>query len=112
MTIDDVIARVGAVCERLPEVERRDEAMGAVFHRKRRVVAYVIEYDDVEMVVVNADPDEVRALVAGGHPYFEPNSGANRLGIVIDADTDWDQLGELVEESFWEIAPKRLRPQP
>jgi len=109
MTIDDVIERVAAVCDRLPEVTRRDDPLSTVFERKRRIVAYVLEYDGVQMVVVNADPDEIHALVAGGHPYFKPGSGRNRLGVVIDDETDWDQLEELVEDSFRLIAPKRLQ---
>lgn len=30
------------------------------------------------------------------------------LGMVLDADTDWDEVGELLTESYCVQAPKRL----
>jgi len=54
-----------------------------------------------------AAPEEIAALVAAGHPYFATGQG-NRIGIVLDDATDWDEVDELVRESYRLLAPKKL----
>jgi len=34
--------------------------------------------------------------------------GRNAIGMVIDDDTVWDEVAELVNESFCVLAPKKL----
>lgn len=55
----------------------------------------------VTVITVRAEPDEIAALTASGHPFFRPRSGnaRGRLGVVIDTRTDWDEIRELVAES-------------
>ena len=34
--------------------------------------------------------------------------GRDAVGMVLDADTDWDEVGELMIESYCVLAPKKL----
>jgi hypothetical protein len=51
---------------------------------------------------------ELDALRAGGHPFFAPGWGSNTVGMVIDAGVDWDEVRELLTESYCTMAPKKL----
>ena len=41
-------------------------------------------------------------------PFFRPVWFPNIAGIVIDARTDWDELDELIRDSYRVLAPKKL----
>jgi hypothetical protein len=51
---------------------------------------------------------ELDALRAAGHPFFRPGWGTNVVGMVIDDDVDWDEVAELLTESYCILAPKKL----
>jgi hypothetical protein len=51
---------------------------------------------------------EVQGLVAGGHPFFKASWGENVVGMVFDGDVDWDEVAELLTDSYCVLAPKRL----
>ncbi|MGH9125430.1 MAG: hypothetical protein ACRDZ8_12000 [Acidimicrobiales bacterium] len=66
------------------------------------------------MVVLRPDPDEREDLMAIGHPFFSRGRWDVRLGriaIVIEATTDWDEIAELVTDSYRQTAPKKLAAQ-
>jgi hypothetical protein len=107
------LERVRAAVAALPEVEESSDRWAHRFKVRRRVVAYVFSIEDPRgnaptMVVCNADSDERAALLATGHPYFAPNAGHDRLGIVLDDGSDWAQIGELLVESYRLVAPRKL----
>ena len=108
-----IVERFSALCLALPETTVRADRWAHAFHVRKRVVAYLLAIEDEAgnvstLASLRADPDERRALVEGGHPYFAVGSSANGLGVVIDGDTDWDELDELVIESYRAVAPKKL----
>jgi len=107
------LQRVRAAVAALPEVEESSDRWAHRFTVHRRVVAYVFSVEDPRgtaptMLVCNAESDERAALLATGHPYFAPNAGHDRLGIVLDGASDWDQIGELLVDSYRRVAPRRL----
>ena len=55
-------------------------------------------------------PGEQEALLAEGAPFFFPKYVGVRgwIGFAINSKTDWKLVAELVEDSYREIAPKRL----
>jgi len=55
--------------------------------------------------------DEIDGLVTSGHPFFKPGWGADVVGMVIDDHIDWDEVAELLTESYRVLAPKRLAAQ-
>ena len=55
-----------------------------------------------------AEPDEVIALQHLGPPYFRSGWGRNVVGMLLDDDTDWDELAELLTDSYCVQAPREL----
>ncbi len=62
----------------------------------------------VPRLVLRADPDDREALLSTGHPYLTPRAGRPRLGVLLADDTDWEEIRELVTESYRVLAPKKL----
>jgi len=62
----------------------------------------------VPLLVLRADPDDREALLSIGHPFFAPRAGRDRIGVVLTDDTDWEEIRELVTESYRVLAPKKL----
>ncbi|WP_202619075.1 MmcQ/YjbR family DNA-binding protein [Ornithinimicrobium cavernae] len=44
-------------------------------------------------------------------PYFKAGWGQNVVGIVLDDDTDWEDLGEMLTDSYCLQAPATLAAQ-
>jgi hypothetical protein len=109
-------ARTQAIVDRFPDVERTDNPLGCYFLVRRKIFGQVMtvldaESEPVTMVVGRPDPAEREALVAIGHPYLSRGAWDDRTGriaMVIDASTDWDEVAELLTESYRITAPKKL----
>lgn len=109
------LGKMEAIVARLPEVERSDNPPGCYFLVRRKIfaqVATVLDRDQpITMVVMRPEPGEREALLAMGHPYFSRGSWDDRLGrvaVLVDERTNWDELAELVTDSFRLTAPKKL----
>ena len=48
------------------------------------------------------------ALSTLGHPFFRPRWRPGIIGMVLDAGVDWDEVAELVTESYCLLAPQKL----
>jgi len=112
---EDVLRRARSICLALPEaMELQTSAWpGSEFRVGRRAFVRVFAVTDpdgreISMLVCRADPDEREALLATGHPFFPARSGVDRVGVVLEATTDWTELAELVTESYRLLAPKKL----
>jgi hypothetical protein len=62
----------------------------------------------VPLLVLRADPFEREALLSAGHPYFVPRVGRGRIGVLLAEDTDWEEIRELVTDSYRVLAPNKL----
>jgi hypothetical protein len=108
--------RAQAIVDRFPDVERTDNPLGCYFLVRRKIFAQVATVLDprsepVTMVVARPDPSEREALLAIGHPYFSRGPFDDRVGrvaILIDSNTDWDEVAELFTESYRISAHKKL----
>ena len=60
------------------------------------------------LLVLRADPDERDALLSIGRPFFASRAGHDRIGVWLNDDTDWDEVRELLIESYRRLAPKKL----
>ena len=47
-------------------------------------------------------------LIHAPHPFFYAGWGRDVIGMVLDDGTDWDEVTELMTESFCVMAPKKL----
>ena len=43
-----------------------------------------------------------------GHPFFASRAGRDRIVVALTDDTDWEEIRELVTESYRFLAPKKL----
>lgn len=64
--------------------------------------------DQLFRITFRADPDEVMAFEHLGAPYFRAAWGRNVVGLLLDAATDWQELAELLTDSYCIQAPAAL----
>jgi hypothetical protein len=64
--------------------------------------------EPVPVLVLRADPDERDALLSIGHPFFASRASRDGIGVRLTDDTDWEEIRELVTESYRRLAPKKL----
>ena len=62
----------------------------------------------VPLLVLRADPAEREALLSIGHPFFASRAGRDRIVVVLSDDADWEEIRELVTQSYRILAPKKL----
>jgi predicted DNA-binding protein (MmcQ/YjbR family) len=109
----DVMQRLRDRCLALPEVTEEQAWTGRRWVVRKKNFSHVFALHDKDGAVVTImafrSPDEERSvLVASGHPFFFLGWGRNAVGMVLDDDTDWDEVRELVTESYCLLAPQKL----
>jgi hypothetical protein len=117
---EDIVERIRTLCLALPEVTVRvDESLTRTrstaqsFDIRRRSFCLLVAREGpagmpVPLLVLRADPDERDALLSMGHPFFTSRAGRDRIIVVPTGDTDWEEIRELVTESYRILAPKKL----
>jgi hypothetical protein len=118
----EVLQRLRERCLAMPDACEAPAWTGRRFVVRKRNFAHVFSICDqdgdvVTIMAFRSSDEERGALVASGHPFFFLGWGRNAVGMVIDDETDWDEIRELVTESYCVLAPKKLvalvdRPQP
>ena len=108
-----VDARLRDLCTVLPDVYEERAWVGTRWMIRKRTFAHVlgIEVADTDPLVVlsfRSAGEELEMLRHAGHPFFILGWGRDAVGMVLDADTDWDEVGELMIESYCVLAPKKL----
>ena len=66
---------------------------------------------DATVLTFRCPPDELDALTHAGPPFFKPVWFADIVGLVLDDETDWAEVAELVTESYRLLAPRTLAEQ-
>jgi hypothetical protein len=112
---DDARARLAEICLALPEVAERVEGRHASFLVRRKKFAYYLDdhHGDGRLAACcRAVPGENTVLAAADPvrffipPYIGPRGW---VGLYLDVDpVDWDEVVELVVDSYLLVAPKRL----
>ena len=117
---EDIVERIRSLCLALPEVTVRvDESLTRArstaqsYDIRRRSFCLLVAREDstgkaVSLLVLRSDPDEREALLSSGHPFFASRAGSDRIVVVLTGETDWDEIRELVTESYRILAPKKL----
>lgn len=107
-----LVARLRSVCLRLPESVEKQAWAGTQWRIRDRMYAHVLTIDFVDgpvtVMTFRSSGPELDALRGAGHPFFRPAWGANLVGLVLDADVNWDEVTELVIESYCVLAPRKL----
>lgn len=110
---DEIEAGLRELCRGLPDAYEEQAWVGTRWMVRNKTFAHVLGVrvdDEPPMVVLSfrSAGEELEVLRHAGHPFFVLGWGRDALGMVLDDDTDWQEVGELVTESFCVMAPKKL----
>ena len=110
---DDVEDRLREICLQLPDAYQEKAWAGTRWMVRSRTFAHVLGVHtdgDAQQVVLSfrAAGAELEVLRHASHPFFVLGWGRDAMGMVLDGHTDWDEVRELLTESFCVLAPKKL----
>ncbi len=120
---DQVVARLRPICLALPDAYEEKAWAGTRWMVRKKTFAHVLAVDHESPPVLRKAADEVgpstvltfrsqgeelEMLMHAGHPFFYAGWGRDVIGVVLDDDTDWDEVAELVTESYCVMAPQKL----
>ena len=106
---EEWVLRIGAILTALPECEEENAWVGTRWRVGAATVAHVFGGEDqLFRITFRGEPDEVIAFEHLGDPYFRASWGGNVIGVLLDDDTDWTELSELLTDSYCLQAPDRL----
>jgi len=109
---DAIIRHVRAACAHLPEAYEEQPFEGVRWRIRGRTLAHIETRGDgngsLTIVTFHAG-EEQDVLIAVGHPFY-PGWGPGLVAMVLtdDATTDWEDVRELLTESYCLLAPKKL----
>jgi len=104
--------RLDAVMAALPRATQENAWVGTRWRVGQATIAHVFGGEDqLFRITFRAEPDEVIAFEHLGAPYFKVNWGGNVVGMLLDDDTDWEELSELLTDSYCLQAPHHLAAQ-
>jgi hypothetical protein len=118
-----VLQRVRRVCLSLPETYEEAAWVGARWRIKGRTFAHVLPIIDgkpqaharaagtdgpATVLTFRAEDVEVAAYREMGPPFFFGGWGRDVVGVRLDDRTDWDEVAELLTESYCVLAPAKL----
>ncbi len=111
---DDPLSRLRTLCLALPEtVERLSHGEPTWFVRGKKVfVMYADHHHDDRVAFWCAAPPLAQSMLAADQPrrYFIPPYVGHRgwLGVYLDVELDWNEIGAIVTDAYRVVAPKRL----
>lgn len=106
------VDRLSAILAAFPEVREHDAWIGMAWKVRSATVAHVFGGEDQRFrITFRAEPDEVVAFEHMGEPYFRAGWGSNVVGLLLDDRTDWDEVAELLTDSYCIQAPPALAEQ-
>jgi hypothetical protein len=120
---EDVVRRIGALATPLPETYQEDAWTGVRWRIRTKTFAHVMVAqqgyesalfdiigirDPTTVLTFRATGEELLALTHAGLPFYQPPWSPTIVGVILDDDTDWGEIGELVAESYRCCAPQKL----
>ena len=120
----EVVARVACTALALPDAYEEDAWTGVRWQVRKKTFAHVLvaqegytsAYRDMTgvtepttVLTFRSSGDELLALTSAGPPFYQPPWSPTVVGMTLDGDTDWDEVVELLTESYRFCAPQKLR---
>ena len=121
-----VVARLRGICLALPETYEEEAWVGVRWCVRRKTFAHVLTVDPerqraharaaavdhpIDVVTFRAPAGELAAMRQAGFPFFYAGWGRDVVGMVLTPKTDWDEVAELLTDSYRVLAPKKLGAQ-
>ncbi len=118
-----IVTRLRQTCLALPDAYEEAAWTGTRWRIRKQTFTHVVTIDDgwppayvaaagsagpLTVMTFQSAGEELEAFSRIGHPYFRPRWRPNIVGLILDADTDWDEVAELVTESYCHLAPRKL----
>lgn len=104
---EEWVRRVDAVLSALPGCDEDPAWTGVRWRVAGATVAHIFGgHDQRFRITFRARDDEVLAFEHMGEPYFVV--GGNAVGMLLDEHTDWQEVAEMVTDSYLIQAPQRL----
>jgi hypothetical protein len=125
----EIVARLRVPCLALPEAYEEPAWIGTRWCVRKRNFAHVVAVADgwppayaravgsvsaegsrgpINVLTFRSSGIELDALGNVGYPFFRPPWAPNVVGLVLDAGVGWDEVAELVTESYCVLAPRNL----
>jgi hypothetical protein len=119
-----IVAGLRAACLVLPEAYEEEAWVGTRWRVRTRTFAHVLVIDrgwppayakaaattgPATVLMFRSSGPDLDALRGTGSPFFAPRWRSDEVGLVLGDDVDWDEVTELVTESYCVLAPKALR---
>lgn len=120
----DVVARLGSIALALPDAYEEDAWTGVRWRVRKQTFAHVLvaqegypsAYRDLTgatepttVLTFRSSGAELLALAHAGPPFYQPPWSPTVVGMVLDDHTAWDEVAELVTESYRFFAPQKLQ---
>jgi hypothetical protein len=109
------LAKVRALCLALPEAtERLSHGAPTWFiqDKKTFVTFHDDHHGDGRLAIWCAAPPGVQGTLVGEEPdrFFVPAyvGGRGWLGVRLEAEVDWDEMEQIIEDAYRTVAPKKL----
>ena len=108
----DPLPRVRRICLAFPESAEKETWEIPTFRVREKIFAMFTHDDNGRPGLWLKAPPGVQETLVGAAPkrFFRPPYVGPKgwIGVHLAAPVDWDELAELVEESYRMTAPKRL----
>ena len=108
----EVVARVRKICGALPDAHEEPAYAGFRWRIRKRTFVWVwtraLEHGALTRLQFRSPDPELSFLVAAGHPFEQAGWGSDVVNMYVDDTTDWDEVAELLTESYCVLAPKKL----
>ena len=111
---DDPLARLRAICLALPEAGERGGVVEHTFRVRDKIFAMFLDnhHGDGRVAMWCKAPPGAQDVLVGSDParYFVPPYVGHHgwVGVLLDPPPDWDDVADLVLDSYRLTAPKRL----
>ena len=118
-----ILDRLRAVCLALPQTYEEQAWVGVRWRIRKRTFAHVLIVDHgwppayaraagtdgpATLLTFRSAGDELDVLRGTGQPFFAPVWRADEVGMQLGREVDWEEIAELVIESYCVQAPKHL----
>jgi predicted DNA-binding protein (MmcQ/YjbR family) len=119
-----IVAHLQGICRTLPEAREEQAWVGTRWRIRTRTFAHLLFIEGgwppayaraaaadgpITVLTFRSSGEELEVLRHAGHPFFAPPWRADEVGMILDGAVDWDEIRELVTESYCVLAPRGLR---